>query len=136
MMAPPLGRRGTAYLMPKKVPPSNKPMDRLKPSTETAAIGPPSPPAPALLTTQSSEPAEAFHDERHQRFGVGGTGRIGRVKRRVWAERFFKRFSFFKGAAAEHHAGAFLDKPSDDGFADAPGAPGNDGDQMLKPKPG
>jgi hypothetical protein len=47
---------GRAYLIPKKVPPSNRAIDSLKPSTEVPAIGPPSPPTPALFARQSSLP--------------------------------------------------------------------------------
>jgi hypothetical protein len=116
----------TPYLIPKKVPPSNRAIDLWKPSTDVPAIGPPSPPAPSLLTTQLSL-LETVYGEFHERLGFGWVCSVCLVKHDAFAEFFFESLPFFSQEIAEDHFGTFFDETSDYAFADASGTAGNDG---------
>jgi hypothetical protein len=61
-----------------------------------------SPPTGAKIAVATPiELAEPFHDKIHQRFGVGRTCGVRRVKRHIWTQFFFESFPFFMRATAE-----------------------------------
>ena len=82
--------------------------------------------AHSCVVHHAIESAETFHDEIHQRFGLGRTCCVCPVKRHIWAQFFFESSPFFMRATTENHLGAFLNKTSDDAFPYTPGAAGND----------
>src|ERR1700740_1742736 len=82
------------------------------------------------------EPAEMFHGEIHERFGLSRTRSVCAVKRHLLAEFLFECFSFFFRATAEYYVSAFLNKAPDDACSDPSGSACNNSDLIFQSEPG
>jgi hypothetical protein len=135
MIVPPLCTCGTAYLIPKKVPPEQQANRFIKAfdgrSGNWSALA-----TRSRIIDDTVKSRETVYGEFHERLGVGRTCNVCTEECDPLAEFFFKGLTFFGQEIAENHFGTFFDETSDDALADASGTACNDSNLIFQSESG